>query len=104
MAMAVTKKCVYSEPEVLAPESDHRSISPLFLVRLQAGTRLFWTPVCLSCRAVIISHKILAVINIVSSEGNIGKLLWISWLNLTNNILWPLPLLIEVSESVFTVM
>ena len=46
-------------------------------------------------RAVALLHKtykILAVIGSVSSEGNIGILLWNSWLNITNNIVLLLPL------------
>ena len=55
------------------------------LVTLQAGTRLFWFPGWLWRWAVTLlhkTHKILAVISSVSSEGNIGILLWTSWLNL----------------------
>ena len=44
------------------------------------------------------------VVCTVSVEGNIGILLWTSWLNLTNNRLWPLPLWVEVSKPIVDVM
>ena len=105
MALAVTTTCVCSKPEnELTPDSDYRSISPCCLVRLQAGTRLFWFPGWLWSWAVTLPHKILAVVSSVSWDSNIGILLWTSLLNITNNIFWSLPLWIEVFESDLTVV
>ena len=90
MALAVTTTFVCSEPEdELAPNSDHMtSIPRLFFSQAPAGTKLFWFPRWLWNWAVTLPHKILAIISSVSSEDNIGVLLWTSWLNITNNIFW----------------
>ena len=102
MALAVTTTFVCSEPEDgLAPDSDHRSISPLFFSQASSwhqAVLVSWLTLKLSC------HTSSQDPCSVSSEGNVGILLWTSWLNITNNICWPLPLWIEVFESVVTVM
>jgi len=85
MALAVTTTFVCSEPEDgLAPDSDHRSLSPLFISQTPSwhhAILVSWLTLKLRC---YIPHKILAVISSVSSEGSICILLWISWLNLSN--------------------
>jgi len=42
------------------------------LFKFQAGTRLFWPPVCLSSGCVTLPHMILAVVSIVSFWGGRG--------------------------------
>ena len=61
---------------------DHMSISALFFSQTpnwHQAILVSWLSFKLSCHT-----SSLAVISTVSSEGNIGILLWISWLNLTN--------------------
>ena len=78
---AVTTTFVCSEPEDgLAPNSDHRSISLLFFSQAaiwHQAILVSWLTLKLS-----LPHNILAMISSVSSEGNIGILLWTSWLNI----------------------
>ena len=85
MAVAVTTTSVCSEPEDgLAPGSDHRSISPLFFSLVPSwhqGILVSRLSFKLSCHT---SSQDPAVMSTVSSEGNIGILLSISWLNLSN--------------------
>ena len=76
------------------------------LFKFQAGTRLFWPPVCLSSGRVTLPHKILAVVSIVSFLGGGGQhrhFIMDLLAQLNNNIFWPLPLWIQVSESFVTV-
>ena len=82
MALAVTTTFVSAEPQDgLAPDSDHRSISPLFFTRApnwHQAIPVSWLTLKLSCHT---SSQDPIVISSVSSEGSIGILLWSSWLN-----------------------
>ena len=89
-----------SHEDGLAPDSDHRTVSPLFFSQAPSWRHT----ILISWLTLKLSHHRSLAVSLLKSEGNIGILLWTSWLNLINNKFWPLPLWIEVFELVVTVM
>ena len=65
-------------------------LSLIILLALQSSCFSYKT-VTEDCLKPVILLLIFIVISSVSSEGNIGILVWTSWINITNNICLVLP-------------